>query len=388
MIPRKAVHAALLAAFFWVASAGAAAAQTTLGTLTGRVTDAAGGLPIVSANLIIVGTSAGTQTNGDGPYTIRGLAAGAVTVRLRRVGYAEKRVPVTVVAGRSTTLNIELTSIPITLSPMVTTATGEQRRIEVGNSIAQVSAAQVTETHAVTNVGDLLTSRAAGVLVISGTQTGAGVRVRVRGTSSLSLSNNPIYVIDGIRVEGSTGSSTLSVGGTTPSRVGDLNPEEIENIEIVRGPSAATLYGTDAANGVIVITTKRGVAGKPQWTYYTEQTAITDRNDYPTAYRAWRTGTSSTTSTQSNTVQCFLTQQASGACVADSTTRYDLTADKQSTPFGRGYRTQQGLQVKGGTEAIRYFLHGEWESEQGVTKVPDFENSYICLLYTYDAADE
>lgn len=379
MIPRKAVHAALLAAFFWVASAGAAAAQTTLGTLTGRVTDAAGGLPIVSANLIIVGTTAGTQTNGDGQYTIRGLAAGAVTVRLLRVGYAEKRVPVTIVAGRSTTLNIELTSIPITLSPMVTTATGEQRRIEVGNSIAQVSAAQVTETHAVTNVGDLLTSRAAGVLVIAGTQTGAGVRIRVRGTSSLSLSNNPIYVIDGIRVEGSTGSSTLSVGGTTPSRVGDLNPEEIENIEIVRGPSAATLYGTDAANGVIVITTKRGVAGKPQWTYYTEQTAITDRNDYPTAYRAWRTGTSSTTnSTQSNTVQCLLTQQASGACVADSTTSYDLTADKQSTPFGRGYRTQHGLQVKGGTEAIRYFLHGEWEYEDGVTKVPEFENQYMA----------
>lgn len=379
MNPRKAVHAALLAAFFWIAAAGVAAAQSTLGTLTGRVTDAASGLPVVSANLIIVGTSAGTQSNADGQYTIRGLSAGAVTVRMLRVGYSEMRQPATIIAGQTVTLNFAVKAIAVTLSPMVTTATGEQRRIEVGNAIAQVSAAQVTLTRSVANVGDLLTSRAAGVLVISGTQTGAGVRIRVRGTSSLALSNNPIYVIDGIRVEGSTGSSTLSVGGTTPSRVGDLNPEEIENIEIVRGPSAATLYGTDAANGVIVITTKRGVAGRPQWTYYTEQTAITDRNDYPTAYRAWRTGTTSTTnSTQSNTVQCLLTQQASGACVADSTTRYDLTADKDATPFGVGYRTQQGLQVRGGSDAVRYFLHGEWESEDGVTKVPEFEKRVMA----------
>jgi TonB-dependent SusC/RagA subfamily outer membrane receptor len=86
--------------------------------------------------------------------------------------------------------------------------------------------------------------------------------VRIRGTSSLSLSNNPIYIVDGTRVEGTTASSTVSVGGTLPARVNDLNPEEIESIDVVRGPSAATLYGTDAANGVIVITTKHGVAGQ------------------------------------------------------------------------------------------------------------------------------
>jgi TonB-linked SusC/RagA family outer membrane protein len=230
----------------------------------------------------------------------------------------------------------------------------------------------------VANVADLLTSRAAGVMVIPGTQTGAGVRVRIRGTSSLALTNNPIYVIDGIRVEGSTGSSTLSVGGTTPSRVGDLNPEEIQSIEIVRGPSASTLYGTDAANGVIVITTKRGIAGRPQWTYYTEQTALTDRNAYPTAYRAWRTGTTATTnSTPSNTVQCLLTQRAAAACAVDSVTSFNLHDDAETTPYGVGYRQQHGMQVSGGSETVRYFLHGEWEDEDGVTKVPEFEQRYM-----------
>jgi TonB-dependent SusC/RagA subfamily outer membrane receptor len=207
---------------------------------------------------------------------------------------------------------------------------------------------------------------------------GAGTRIRIRGTSSLSLTNNPIYIIDGIRLEGATGSSSVGVGGTTPSRIGDLNPEEIETIEVVRGPSAATLYGTDAANGVIVITTKKGVAGRAEWTYYTEQTAIKDYNSYPTAFRGWRTGTTGTTnSTASNTVQCFLAQAASRSCLQDSVTSYNLHEDPESTPYGTGYRQQHGLQIRGGSETIRYFLHGEWEDEDGVTKLPEFEQRYL-----------
>ena len=256
--------------------------------------------------------------------------------------------------------------------------------MEVGNSIARVAAPAVVQTRSISNVADLLTARVPGVLVIPGVQTGAGVRVRIRGQSlPLSVGNNPIYIIDGVRVEGTTGSSSVSVGGTTPSRIGDLNPEEIESIEVVRGPSAATLYGTDAANGVIVITTKRGIAGRPQWTYYTEQTAITDQNFYPTACRGWRTGTTSTTnSTPSNTVQCFLTQSVAGTCMQDSVTAYNLHKDPESTPYGVGYRQQHGLQVRGGSEAIRYFLHGEWENEDGVTKVPEFEKRYMAAPWT------
>ena len=99
----------------------------------------------------------------------------------------------------------------------------------------------------------------------------------------------------------------------------------MRSIEVVRGPSAATLYGTDAANGVIVITTKKGTAGRPQWSFYSEQTGITDRNDYPTAWWGWRTGpTAATTSTPSNTVQCFLSQVVAGQCVQDSVTSYNL----------------------------------------------------------------
>jgi TonB-linked SusC/RagA family outer membrane protein len=358
--------------------AGRLAAQGT-GVLTGTVKDAASGSPVVSAQVNIFGTTIGGSTDSEGRYTIRGVNAGSVTVRAMRIGYAETRQSATIVAGQSVTLDFQLQSVAASLNPVVTTATGDQRRIEVGNSIAQVNAAELTETRPISNMGDLLTGRAAGVTVFGGTQPGAGTRIRIRGTSSLSLSNNPIYIIDGIRMEGTTGSSSVSVGGTTPSRIGDLNPEEIENIEIVRGPSAATLYGTDAANGVIVITTKRGISGRPQWTYYTEQTAVSDNNDYPTAYTGWRTGTVAQTTTTTNAlaVFCTLSQVAAATCVQDSVTSYNLTKDRSSTPFGTGYRYQHGIQVRGGSESIRYFLHTEIENEDGVTKVPGFDRAYM-----------
>jgi TonB-linked SusC/RagA family outer membrane protein len=372
---RNVVNSFALAAFF----AATAHAQTQQGTLTGRVTDAGTGRPVPDAQVGVIGTTAGALTNTDGQFTIRGVKPGTVDVRALRIGYGGQHKTVTVTAGQTATLNFALEEVVTKLNPIVTTATGQQRRVEVGNAIAQVDAAEVVQTQAVTNVGDLLTSRAAGVQVFGGTQTGAGTRIRIRGTSSLSLSNNPIFVIDGIRVEGTTGSSTVSVGGTLPSRLGDLNPEEIESMEVVRGPSAATLYGTDAANGVIVITTKRGSAGKPQWTQYTEQTAISDRNEYPTAYWGWRTGpTAATTSTRSNSVQCFLSQVAAGTCVQDSVTSYNLVDDPESTPFGTSYRKQYGSQLGGGSDLMRYFIHGEYEDEDGVTKVPQFDQRYLA----------
>jgi TonB-linked SusC/RagA family outer membrane protein len=382
---RGSCRALALFTLLGAASAGAAAAQQPAGaTVTGRVTDAASGQPVVAATLSIPGTNLGTQTSDDGRYTIRNVTPGTVEVRALRVGYAQQRQTVAVTAGQPATLDFRMQAVATTLNPVVTTATGQQRRVEIGNAIAQVDAAEVVQTRPISTVNDILTSRAAGVLVSAGTQTGAGSRVRIRGTSSISLTNNPIYVIDGIRVESGTGSLStgVSVGGTEPSRSNDINPEEIENIEVVRGPSAATLYGTDAANGVIVITTKRGRAGRPQWTYYTEQSAITDQNDYPTAYWGWRTGpTAATTSTAANTVQCLLTQTvavvAANRCTQDSVTSYNLHDDAEATPYGVGYRQQHGLQLSGGSDAVRYFLHGEWEDEDGVTKVPEFEERYL-----------
>ena len=373
MIARHVIRALILTAF-----ATASPLQAQRGTISGRITEAGSDRPIPHAQVGVVGSAAGAVTDGEGRYVLP-VAAGQATVRVVRIGFAGQNRTVTVTAGQTVTVDFQLESVAMKLNPIVTTATGQQRRIEVGNAIAQVNAVDIVETQAVSQMADLLVSKAAGVTVFTGVQTGAGTRIRIRGTSSLSLSNNPIFIIDGIRVEGTTGSSSVSVGGTTPARIGDINPEEIASIEVVRGPSASTLYGTDAANGVIVITTKRGSVGRPQWTTYTEQTAITDRNEYPTAYWGWRTGTTSgTTSSPSNTVQCFLSQVAANICTQDSVTHYNLVDDPESTPYGTGYRKQYGAQLSGGTETVRFFLHGEYEDEDGVTKVPEFDKRYLA----------
>jgi TonB-linked SusC/RagA family outer membrane protein len=375
---RRTIRALAPVAFAALCAALTASEVQAQGAITGRITDSQTGNPIAQARVTIPGTNHATATASDGGYALRNVAAGQVTVRVLRVGYNEARAQVTVTAGGSTTADVRMTPVPVAMAAIVTTATGDQRPIEVGNSIAQIDAAEIAQTRSVSQLSDLMNSKMAGVQILPGTQTGNGSRVRIRGTSSLSLTNNPIYVIDGVRVESSTGASSLSVGGSTIARTVDLNPEEFESIEVVRGPSASTLYGTDAANGVIVIKTKRGVAGRPTWTYYTDQTGIKDLNDYPDAYRGWRN-----TSSPSNATQCFLSATSASApvaqqCVQDSVTSFNLFKDSETTPYGLGWRQQHGLNVRGGTDVIRYFLSGEWEDEDGVTKVPEFDKRYMA----------
>src|SRR5207247_11459311 len=120
----------------------------------------------------------------------------------------------------------------------------------------QISTVQTVATKPVTNITDLLNARAPGVEVLAGTMSGTGQRIRIRGVNSLSLSNDPIVIIDGIRMESATGSSSIGIGGSNPSRLSDIDPNQIESVEVVKGPYASALYGTDAENGVSVNTRK------------------------------------------------------------------------------------------------------------------------------------
>ena len=183
-----------------------------------------------------------------------------------RVGYQEQKKSVRIVDGQTATLDFVMSTSVVQLQEVVTTATGEQRRVEVGNAVENISVSKLTENpRPSAHIADVLAARVPGVMVQQGRQTGAGQRIRVRGISSSSLSNEPIFVIDGTRMSTNNGSTAFGNGGANFSRLGDISPEDIENIEIVKGPSAATLYGTDAANGVIVITTKKGRTGIARW---------------------------------------------------------------------------------------------------------------------------
>ena len=372
----KQLIAALLVA---AGSSGSIAAQQAQGggpaTVSGKVSARDTSEPLADARVIVLGTSIFTVTNAEGRYTLRNVPPGNVEVRVLRVGYVEQKRPTTATAGQTSTLDFQLDRTLVVLQEVVTTATGEQRRSELGNTIATIDVSKKVQETPIKNMGDLLAARAPGVQVIPGNMTGGGSRVRVRGTSSLSLSNDPIYVIDGVRLTSQPASMTIGVGGTAPSRVNDISPEEIENIEIVKGPSAATLYGTDASNGVIVITTKKGRAGAAKWSVFAEGGRIYDLNDYPAQYAIL----GHTPAAPSTVARCYLWQTSVGAsatgptCVKDSTSVNNLFADPDLSMIHDGSRGQAGVQVSGGTEILTYFLSGTIQQETGPLGMPAYD---------------
>jgi TonB-linked SusC/RagA family outer membrane protein len=360
----------------WVGAPALVVAQQT--TIAGRVTESSTNQPLGDARVIIVGTSVVSTTNIDGRYTLRNAPTGTAEVRVIRVGYQEQKKSVQVVAGQTATIDFAMISAIVQLQEVVTTATGEQRRVELGNAIANLDASKLIADAPVANMGDLLVAKAPGVQILPGNMTGGGSRIRVRGTASLSLSNDPIFIIDGIRMTSDGSSAALSVGGTQPSRVSDINPEEIENIEIVKGPSAATLYGTAAANGVVVITTKRGRAGAPQWNLGVEQGKVQDKNNYPAQYAILGKTPGSTTQRKCLLKELSAAASATGAtCLVDSATSLSIFDDADLSPLKDGWRNNYTGQLNGGTEAVRYFTSGAFENETGPVALTPFSQRQL-----------
>ena len=350
-------------------AAASAQAQGAVGTVTGRITDSTSGAPVAQARVLVTGTTIGTLTAENGSYTLAQVPAGATSLSIARVGYSARTVTANVTAGSTTTLNVQLGQAAFSLAAVVSTATGTARKVELANATATISVAEkIAETPAA-NLGQLLSGRAAGVQVVTTGETGGGSRIRIRGQSSLSLNNQPVVIIDGVRVSGAAGNSAIGVGGATPSRLDDINPEEIESIEIVKGPSAATLYGTEAAAGVINITTKRGRAGKTSWNIYTENGLIDDprAGSYPELYYGWgqRGGISQL---------CTLRQRSVGTCTGiDSLNRGNILNIDSTTPIRTGNRSQYGIQASGGGDRVQFFVSAEREQETGIYEMPEIE---------------
>ncbi|MCO4100737.1 MAG: SusC/RagA family TonB-linked outer membrane protein [Gemmatimonas sp.] len=371
MMRRLATSLLAVVAAVGLATPPSLSAQGAGGTVTGRVTDGATGQPIQQARVLVQGTQVGSLTAENGRYTLRVPTSGAVVLEVSRIGYEAKKVTVTISGTAPVTQDVALTQAAFSLSAVVTTVTGQQRKVELANATTQIAVAEKVAELPVSNMGQLLSGRAAGVQVVSAGATGAGSRIRIRGQASLSLSNEPVVIIDGVRMTSTSGSTANGVGGSAPSRLDDLNPEEIENIEVIKGPSAATLYGTEAANGVINITTKRGKAGKTRWNVYTENGAITDPNTYPLMYYGW--GTQLSGAAAGTRVRCPAISIAASICRADSLRVGNAFLIDSLSPVDQGARQQYGMQVSGGTDRVQFFVAGETEVETGIYKMPDIE---------------
>ncbi|HEY8062955.1 MAG TPA: TonB-dependent receptor plug domain-containing protein, partial [Gemmatimonadales bacterium] len=364
------VRRSLLGTLVAIAAAGSPLAAQQ-GTITGRVTDSATKQPLTGSSIQVVQTGAVVAVRGDGRYIITGLNAATYDLRVIAIGYAAQRKTIVVRGKATTALDFALVAVPYTLEELVTTATGVQRRLEIGNSVSEIRADSLTQTQPIASMTDLLQARTAGISVLPSAGTiGAGTRIRIRGANSVSLSNEPIIYIDGVKVNTDASSSSLGTGGQSPSRLNDINPDDLESVEIIKGPSAATLYGTQAANGVIRITTKHGVAGAPRWHAFVEGGYLTDPNNYPNNYReVGRTITGGTPGGALRT--CLLTQFASGVCTQEKLLSTNILKNSQLTPISTGNSALYGADVTGGTEAIQYFVSGQYQNQVGTLQLPD-----------------
>lgn len=240
-----------------VSAAYAAAPQEPV--ILGTVVDARSGTPISGAQVVVVGTQIGTLTNEAGRFRIAGLTAATVELDVIMMGYRTVRQTVQVGA---TDVRIELTQTAVDLDAIVVTGTaGNQQRRAQPAVVSAINAADILAKVPVLGVTGLLYGRVPGVSITTASgSTGASSWISIRGRASLNLSNDPLVFVDGVRISSGDRAAASSVGGQAIDGLSDLNPDDIESIEIVKGPAAATLYGADASAGVIQILTKRGGA--------------------------------------------------------------------------------------------------------------------------------
>jgi TonB-linked SusC/RagA family outer membrane protein len=377
---RSVVSILALCAIAFAAPPGAAA-QT--GSISGKVTDASGGAPLEAARVLLTGTNRIETSGREGQYAFRNVAPGTYQLRVLRVGYRPDTGTVAVADGEAATLDFAMEAAPVQLDELVSTATGEQRKLEIGNAVSTIDAARVAETAPITEFANLISGRAAGVQVLksSGT-TGTGTRIRIRGSNSISLSNEPLYYLDGVRLESGSSSTTLNIGGfedgstsnAGPSRINDIVPDDIEDIEIVKGPAAATLYGIQASNGVVRITTKHGTAGPPKWNLFSELGAVSDNNTYPLNYY----GRDSTAATGPDFDGfCNILANQAGDCTQTELQTYQALNNPATRPYKAGLRQSYGANVSGGSEQATYFVSGTYENEIGPFRLPAFEEDSI-----------
>jgi TonB-dependent starch-binding outer membrane protein SusC len=322
------------------------------GSVRGRVIAANSMRPLSGAQVSMPGTGRGSLTNAQGEYLILNVPSGAQTVRVQMIGYASATETVTVGAGQIAVADFSLAEEALRLDEVVVTGTaGAARRREIGNSIAQLNVADLPEP--ALSTGDLLAGRAAGVSILKTSgQVGGDHAIRLRGNVSALMSNNPLIYIDGVRVRAEPyPKNNFPIGyigtsdNTLYSPLNDINPSEIERIEIIKGPAATTLYGTEAAAGVIQIFTKRGRGGQARWTMEVDQSV-------------------------SRVPEFGPTRGVDGrplSVPANEVSQYGTPQYMYLDPWLRtGWRQKYLLSVSGGIEEVQYYLSGAFSDESGV----------------------
>jgi TonB-dependent starch-binding outer membrane protein SusC len=368
-------YAVLLALLCALAAPDMLYAQT--GQVTGRIVSAETDQPLIDAQVFVVGTNRSAMSNQEGRFVITGVPAGRQQIRVSLVGYAQGDQTVDVTAGAAATADFRLRTSPVELAAVIVSASGrEQRQRELGVTVGTINVPDV-ELAAINNLSQLIQGRVAGTTVLqtSGT-TGTASRIRIRGANSISLSNAPLVIVDGVRVDNSEASLFYGVGGATPGRLDDISSEDIESIEILKGPAASAMYGTAAANGVIQITTRRGRAGAPEFRFWSELGRMQQRTAFEDNVYAEGTLVGGANVAPGNvTGPCTISRLAIGAtpepgeigCTGITQVhRFNPLMNPETTPFRNGTRQTVGASVSGGTDGATFYVSAQREDEDGV----------------------
>lgn len=244
-------------------------------TITGKVTDVTGA-PLPNVSVIVKGTTSGTSTNAEGMYTLS-VPTNAKSLIFSSVDMATFEAAI----GSQSVVNATLKIEDKVISEVVVTAFGIKKdKKTLGYGVSQVAAAELTQGHP-TNVTNALAGKVAGVRVQGSGGSFTGSSILIRGFTTFTGSNQPLWVVDGIPINNGGGGSPLQNGPSVSNRAIDLNPEDIESMSILKGPSAAVLYGSRASNGVIVVTTKKGKSGQKNAVDFYTSYGIENVNRYP-----------------------------------------------------------------------------------------------------------
>lgn len=369
MIKRYALFLACLAIAVALPSTSWAQGRTVSGT----VTSSDDGSPLPGASVVVKGTTVGTATNPNGRYELELTAdqfEGGV-LRFTYVGFVAREVPID---GRSE-INVELRPDYQQLSEVVVTGYGSQIQKDVTGNISRVSAEEIEFTP-VNSIESTLQGRSAGVYIENSSgKLGQGIKVRIRGSSSISADNQPLYVVDGIPVT----TQSLSSNGAPTNPLADLNFNDVESVEILKDASASAIYGARASNGVVLITTKSGSAGDTQFNvnYQMSSSEPTNRveflnaEEYVTLFREAAQNSTDLTGDPFfvNFAEDYFNFLAQGTDFENQV----VDNEWQDGAFQDATGIQFDLSARGGNEQTQFYVSGSYSQQDGILFRDEFD---------------
>lgn len=386
-------------------------AQTNLVSISGNVTDANSGTPLVGVSVVVSGTTYGTTTDFDGNYAFTAnLATGSYTLEAMYLGFTTTTSVIEVGTQSTFAVDFQLKEDLLNLDEIVVTGTaGNVSRRQLGNAVGSIKAASIANTGS-TNALSSISGKVLGAQVTqnSGDPAG-GFSVRLRGTSTISGSSEPLYIIDGVIVDNSS-QNVINLNadamGTSfqagQNRLVDLNPNDIESIEVLNGASAAAIYGSLASNGVVQIITKKGKSGEPRVSFSTGYSASyvrkrLDFNDYPERFGIPGDERLSTTGDRLTMIANLRGDRGTnpgtgpdglGGPLDETTyavTRYDYQ-DGVFRDIASG--TDNNFSINGGSENTQYFFSTNYIYNQGIIDDTHFQKYGSRLNLTHNFSDK